>query len=80
MTLSEKDSRKGRKNGLGVDPVNDSFTASAKLDGKIPFNYKILKNIQIDSKSWQNNSFQRNLYAVNLISKLQTEISNPNKT
>lgn len=26
MTLSEKDFRKGRKNGLGVDPVNDSFT------------------------------------------------------
>lgn len=25
MTLSEKDFRKGRKNGLGVDPVNDSF-------------------------------------------------------
>lgn len=26
MTLSEKDSQKGRKNGLGVDPGNDSFT------------------------------------------------------
>lgn len=50
MTLSEKDSQKGRKNGLGVDPGNDSFTASAKLDGKRSYNYKIQTNTQIDSK------------------------------
>jgi len=57
VTLSEKDSQKGRKNGLGVDPVNDSFTASAKLDGKISINnYKIQTNIQIESKPWQNNT------------------------